>query len=123
MGNSFKDLRVWQIAMELALSVYKLTADFPHDERFGLISQLRRAAVSVPSNIAEGYARSTTGEYRLFLGHARGSCSELETQILLAKALHFGKEEHLDEATALCADTGRLLCALMDSLHKKQPTG
>jgi four helix bundle protein len=119
MGDSFKDLRAWQRAMELALSIYKLTADFPSNERFGLTSQMRRAAVSVPSNIAEGYARSTTGEYLLFLGHARGSCSELETQILLSKSLDFGKVENLDEATALCNDAGRLLCALLNSLRAK----
>jgi four helix bundle protein len=73
MGDSFKDLVAWQRSMELTLSVYKLTKDFPGDERLGLTNQMRRAAVSIPSNIAEGYARASTGEYIQFLGHARGS--------------------------------------------------
>ena len=119
MGDSFKNVLAWQRGMDLALSIYKLTADFPGDERFGLTSQMRSAAVSVPSNIAEGYARSTTGEHVLFAGHARGSCSELETQILLAKSLGFGKSDNLDEAENLCSETGRLLCALMKALRAK----
>lgn len=90
MGESFKNLAVWQRAIELTVAVYKLTAMFPDSERFGLINQLRRASVSVASNIAEGYGRSTKGEYVLFLGHARGSNSEVETQIVIAKALGFG---------------------------------
>lgn len=121
MGSSFKDLLAWQRGMELTLEIYKLTARFPADERFGLTSQMRRAAVSIPSNVAEGYARSTTGEYLQFLGHARGSCSELETQILLAKSLGFGECGQLEETTKLCSDVGRLLCALMNSLRTKSP--
>jgi four helix bundle protein len=120
MGESFKDLHAWQKAMELALRVYELTADFPSDERFGLTNQMRRTSVSIPSNIAEGYARASTGEYIQFLGHARGSSSELETQLILAKSLHYGKGIHLDEAEKLCNDVGRLLCALMNSLRAKK---
>jgi four helix bundle protein len=119
MANSFKDLVAWQRAMELALVIYRLTNDFPKDERFGLINQMRRAAVSVPSNIAEGYARASTGEYVQFLGHARGSCSELETQLILARSLKYGATNNLDEADGLSADAGRLLCALMSSLRAK----
>jgi four helix bundle protein len=84
MGQSFRDLIAWQKAAELSIEVYKATSHFPDSERFGLISQMRKAAVSVASNIAEGYGRSTKGEYYLFLGNARGSCCELETQILRA---------------------------------------
>ncbi|MGB8258840.1 MAG: four helix bundle protein [Terracidiphilus sp.] len=119
MGESFKDLLVCQKAMELAREIYRLTDAFPDLERFGLTGQMRRAAVSVPSNVAEGYARSSTGEYVLFLGHGRGSCAELETQLLLSRSLGFGKEQSQKTAMGLCADTGRLLHALMQSLKPR----
>ena len=90
MGESFKDLIVWQRAVQLSMAVYKLTSSFPDSERFGLTNQLRRATVSVASNIAEGYGRSTKGEYLLFLGHARGSNCELQTQLIISKGLGFG---------------------------------
>ena len=114
--GSFKDLRAWRKAMEMVVSLYRLTDSFPSSERFGLISQLRRAGVSVPSNIAEGYGRSSKGEYVLFLGHARGSNSEVETQLEIAKALGFGEKKQIAEAEGLCADVGRLLGALINSL-------
>jgi len=117
MGESFRNLEVWQRAIELTLAVYKLTAAFPDSERFGLTSQLRRAAVSVASNIAEGYGRSTRGEYVLFLGHARGSISEVETQIVIAKALEFGSKEDLRNAESLCNQVGRMLRGLMKTLR------
>src|SRR5579871_1476681 len=98
MGQSFKDLSVWQRAVQLTVEVYKLTNDFPNSERFGLTHQLRRASVSVASNIAEGYGRATKGEYVQFLGHARGSVSEVETQLVIAKALGFGARLKLDSA-------------------------
>ena len=119
MGQSFKDLVVWQRAIQLTLAVYQLTAKFPVDERFGLTNQMRRAAVSIASNIAEGYGRSTKGEYLLFLGHAPGSCSELETQIVIARGLHFGAGPSLESASRLCDDVGRLLGGLMKSLHRR----
>jgi len=117
MGESFRNLEVWQRAIEWTLAVYKLAAAFPDSERFGLTSQLRRAAVSVASNIAEGYGRSTRGEYVLFLGHARGSISEVETQIVIAKALEFGSKEDLRNAESLCNQVGRMLRGLMKSLR------
>jgi four helix bundle protein len=120
MGQSFKDLVVWQRAVELTVDVYKLTSKFPESERFGLTNQMRRASVSVASNIAEGYGRSTKGEYVQFLGHARGSCSELETQIVIAKKLGFGAPQNLQSAESLCNDVGRLLGALMKSIRSKQ---
>ena len=116
MGQSFKELKVWQKAMELALTVYKLSSTFPDAERFGLTNQLRRASVSVPSNIAEGYGRASTGEYRHFLGIARGSNCEIETQMALAKALCFGSEQTYVEAESLCDEVGRLLTSTMRSL-------
>jgi four helix bundle protein len=82
----------------LTLAVYKLTSLFPDSERFGLTNQLRRAGVSVASNIAEGYGRATKGEYVQFLGYARGSNSEIETQIVISKALGFGSPEMLDKS-------------------------
>ena len=121
MGQSFKDLVVWQRAIALTIDIYKLTAKFPEGEKFGLTSQMRRAAVSIASNISEGYGRATRGEYIQFVGHARGSCSEVETQIVIAKALGFGERTTLDSAENLCDDVGRLLGALMKSLRPKQP--
>ncbi len=119
MAGSFKDLAVWQRSVELTLAVYKLTSAFPDSERFGLINQLRRAAVSVPSNIAEGYGRSTKGEYVVFLGHARGSSSEIETQLIIARALGFGSKQALDEAENLCNEVGRMLGGLLRSVRTK----
>lgn len=81
MGASFKDLVVWQRAVQLSLAIYKLTSSFPASERFGLTNQLRRASVSLASNIADGYGRSTKGEYLLFLGHARGSNCEFKRNL------------------------------------------
>jgi four helix bundle protein len=119
MGESFRNLAVWQRSIELTLAVYKLTASFPDSERFGLTNQLRRASVSVASNIAEGYGRSTKGEYILFLGHARGSNSEVETQIVIAKALGFGSKEMICMTEELCSEVGRMLTAVMKSLRSK----
>ena len=87
--KSYKDLLIWQKGMALAKFVYKLSARFPVDERYGLISQVRRAAVSVPSNIAEGQARHTTKEFLQFLSHAQGSLAEVETQLMLSVDLGF----------------------------------
>jgi four helix bundle protein len=84
---------VWQRAIQLTVAIYKLTASFPESERFGLTNQLRRASVSVASNIAEGYGRSTSGEYIQFLGDARGSNCEVQTQLVISAALGFGSEE------------------------------
>lgn len=116
MGASFKDLVVWQRAVELSTEIYRLTADFPSSELFGLSGQLRRASVSIASNIAEGYSRSTRGEYLQFLGHARGSNCELQTQLVIAKALNFGRANAHDSVERLSADVSRLLIALMGKL-------
>src|SRR5580704_16066744 len=117
MGQSFKDLVVWQKSVDLTSAIYELTARFPEAERFGLTNQMRRASVSVPSNISEGYGRSTKGEYYQFLGHARGSCSELETQLVIARRLGFGESKELEITEHLCDDVGRLLGALMKSVR------
>ena len=97
--KTHKDLKVWQEAMKLAKEVYRLTAGFPREEVYGLTSQMRRAAVSVPSNIAEGAARASSREFTQFLYIALGSLSELETQWLLALELGMapnGPEKHID---------------------------
>ena len=119
MGQSFRDLVVWQRAITLTLEVYKLTATFPDSERFGLTNQLRRAAVSVASNIAEGYGRSSKGEYIQFLGHARGSISEVETQLVIARGLEFGSKQLLKTAEESCSEVGRMLRTMMKSLQPK----
>jgi four helix bundle protein len=116
-NRGFKDLLAWQRAMQMVLAVYELTAQFPIAERFGLSGQMRRAAISVPSNIAEGYGRVTTGEFKQFLGHARGSSAEVETQLMIANKLHFGSKEAIDNAGRLCVDVSRLLTGLMRSLQ------
>ncbi len=95
MISSYKDLLVWQRSMDLVEKVYRLTAVYPSSEQWGLVSQLRRSSVSVPSNIAEGYGRQSTGDYRHFLSIARGSLLEIETQLLLSQRLNF-----LDTAAA-----------------------
>jgi four helix bundle protein len=123
MGQSFKDLLVWQHAIGLTTEIYNLTANFPNAERFGLTNQMRRASVSIASKIAEGYGRATKGEYFQFLGHSRGSCSELETQLVIARNLGFGTVPNLESSEGLCHDVSRLLSALMNSLRAKRPSG
>ncbi len=117
MGASYKELVAWQRAVELTVAIYKLTTSFPTDERFGLTNQLRRASVSIASNIAEGYGRSTKGEYVLFLGHARGSKCEVETQLVIAGALGFGSEEQRQQAVNLADEVGRMLVVMMRKLR------
>ncbi|MGA7342603.1 MAG: four helix bundle protein [Terracidiphilus sp.] len=119
MGESFRNLAAWRHAIEMSLAIYKPTSSFPDSERFGLTNRLRRASISVASNIAEGYGRSTRGEYIQFLGHARGSNSEVETQLVIAKALGFGSKQMLRTGEELCSEVGRMLGALMKSLRPK----
>jgi len=119
MAGSFRDLAVWQRSVGLALAIYKLTSAFPESERFGLVSQLRRAAVSIPSNIAEGYGRSSKGEYVQFLGHARGSNFEVETQLVIARALGFGSKQAIEPAEGLCHEVGRMLGGVLRSVRAK----
>ena len=94
-GDSFKGLIIWRRAVEVSLVIYQLTSTFPRSEQFGLTNQLRRAGVSVASNIAEGYGRSSRGEYVVFLGHARGSNFEIQTQLIIAEGLNLGEIELL----------------------------
>lgn len=118
VGESFRDLVVWQRAIELTVAIYKFTGSFPASERLGLTNQLRRASVSIASNIAEGYGRSTKGEYIQFLGHARGSNCELQTQLVISKALGFGSDESIDRAERLSVEVSRMLIAMMNKLRR-----
>jgi four helix bundle protein len=117
--QSFRDLQVWKKSMELTIAIYQLTHDFPHEERYGLTNQLRRSAVSIPSNIAEGQGRLNTREFRQFLGVARGSNCELQTQLEIARSLQFGKLSTLDRAESLSHEIGKMLFALLNSLPAK----
>jgi four helix bundle protein len=114
--KDYKDLHVWQKAMELAKHVYLLTGRFPSEEKFGLISQMRRAAVSIPSNIAEGQARNTTGEYVQFISHAEGSSAELDTQIRLCLDLGYCVGPDVEDIFKLLTDVQKMLKRLRHSL-------
>ena len=116
VAPSYRDLRVWNAAMSLVLEVYKITETFPRDERFGLTSQLRRAAVSVASNIAEGHARTTRGEYKNSVSVARGSVAEVEVQLFLAKELGYQQSVGFANAFEYCDAISRMLTNLKHAL-------
>jgi four helix bundle protein len=116
MNQSFRDLLVWQRAIQLTVAIYCMTREFPREELYGLTSQVRRSAVSVASNIAEGQGRLTAGEFRQFLGIARGSNFEVQTQIEIARALKLGNPKLLDEADGLSHQVGKMIYALIESM-------
>ena len=116
MGDSYKQLIAWKKGVEFALEVYRATSQFPREELDGLTSQLRRAAVSIPSNIAEGQARCTAKDFRNFLGHARGSLAEVETQLLIARGLGYLRAEQSSRLSVLAAELGRILNGLRSSI-------
>jgi four helix bundle protein len=117
--SSHKNSVAWQKGMELAALIYKVTQGFPADERFGLTNQLRRAAVSIPSNIAEGKGRLSTGELIQFLGIARGSTLEVQTQLELASMLGFGDQVGIREAQGLVVEEVKILNATLVTLRAK----
>jgi len=119
MLKSYKELKVWQKAYNLCIEIYKITRTFPKEELYGLTSQMRRAAVSVPSNIAEGYGRKTTPEYLRSLYIAYGSNCELETQILLSGDLGLMKAEALNKLLADLGEVERMLKALIKAVENK----
>ena len=119
-ASSFRDLRVWQEAMKLTTEIYKSTSAFPKHELYGLSQQIRRAAVSVPSNIAEGQARLSTGEFKHFLGNARGSLMEIETQLLIARHLDYLDDIQSDLLLKDAAEVGRILNGLLASLASRK---
>lgn len=119
MLRTFRDLVAWQKALALCRNVYELTRGFPREERFGLTAQLRRCAVSVPSNIAEGYGRGMTRDYVRFLRTAKGSLCELETQVMIARELRFTQESVVTPLLGSVAEVARILSALIASLERK----
>jgi len=116
-SSSFRELRIWQEAVELALAIYRATMAFPKHELYGLTSQMRRAAVSIPSNVAEGKGHSSNGDFGRFLFHARGSLLELQTQILVAQGLEYLTEEQAAKLTQTTDDLGRGLNGLIQSVR------
>lgn len=118
--QNYKDLLVWQKGIVLAKAIYRLTQSFPAEEKFGLVSQMRRAAVSIPSNLAEGQARHTTGEFVQFISHAEGSAAELDTQLILAVELGFSKKPTAMPIYELIEEIRRMLNALRRAVsHRK----
>ncbi len=119
MLKNYKELKVWQRSYQLCLEIYKITKKFPNEERYGLTSQIRRAAVSVPSNLAEGYGRKTTPEYIRFLYIAYSSNCEMETQILLSGDLGYIETGKLGILQEGIGEVERMLKALIKSLERK----
>jgi four helix bundle protein len=117
-AGGYRDLLVWQKAVTLAKSIYQITQHFPQEERFGLVSQMRRAAVSIPSNIAEGQARRTTGGFIQFLSQAEGSAAELDTQLVLAVELGYCGTADVAKAAELVSEVKKMLNGLRRTLVK-----
>src|SRR5207244_1516772 len=119
MSSSFRELQVWQRGMDIVEAVYRISGGFPKIEIYGLMSQVRRAAVSVPSNIAEGHTRSSTREYLRHVSVAQGSLAEVETQLELAARLRYVTEQELQPVQEQCVYLGRQLHHLRDALLKR----
>jgi len=117
---NYKDLILWRKAMDLAVVVHQSCTAFPRSEIYGLVSQLRRAAISIPSNIAEGYARRSKKEYIYFLHVARGSMAELETQLLLAQRVGYLPESEVADLQGQIDEVVRILHAMIAGLHRRQ---
>ncbi len=118
--RSYKDLLVWRKGIALAKLLYELTNSFPSEEKFGIVAQIRRAAVSIPSNIAEGQARHTTGEFIQFISHAEGSVAELDTQLILSIELKFCSSGTAETAFVLILELRRMLNALRRKLAARR---
>ena len=117
--KSFRDLRIWQLAMELVEVVYKVTKQFPKEELYGLTSQIRRAAVSIPSNIAEGHTREHTKEFLHHLSMAQASLAELDTQLELSQRLNYLSEETLTQLSQHMVSLGKQQYALRNALLRR----
>lgn len=115
-ASNYKDLLVWQKGITLVKRIYELSSKFPADEKYGITSQMRRAAVSVPSNIAEGQARHTTGEFIQFISHAEGSVAELETQLIIATELGYCTKPETRVVLALVEESRKMLNSLRRAL-------
>jgi four helix bundle protein len=114
--QSFRDLLVWQRSIELAADVYRLSRTFPREELYGMSAQIRRAAISIGSNIAEGQGRLTRGEFRQFLGIARGSNCELQTQLEIARTLDLGDKALIARVESLSFEVGKMINAILSAL-------
>jgi four helix bundle protein len=119
MAQDYRNLIVWQKAIDLTVCVYQLTRSFPKDEVYGLVPQMRRASVSVASNIAEGRGRLNVAEFRQFLGVAQGSIYELQTQLLVARKLRMGSEDSLNGVESLSNEVSKMLGAFIQTFNRK----
>jgi four helix bundle protein len=117
MGQSYRELIAWQEAMDFVMDVYRTTKTFPRDEIYALAGQTRRAAVAVPTNIAEGQARFTANEFHFFLGRARGSLVEVETQLMIAQNLAYFTPEHGKQLLNKAAELGKILNGLIGAIR------
>ncbi len=117
MAQDYRDLVVWQKAIDLTVCIYQLTRAFPKDELYGLVSQMRRASVSVASNIAEGRGRLNSAEFRQFLGLAQGSIYELQTQLIVVKRLTLASADALTEAGLLSNEVSKMLASFIQTLN------
>ena len=117
MGQSYRELVAWQKAMDFVMDVYRTTKTFPRDETYALAGQLRRAAVAVPTNIAEGQARFSPNEFYFFLGRARGSLVEVETQLMIAQNLSYFTPEHGKQLLQEAAELGKILNGLISAIR------
>src|SRR5437773_1336445 len=120
--SSYRDLLVWRKGIDLVKSVYVITQSFPADERFGLTAQIRRAAVSVPSNIAEGQARHTTGEFIHAISDSEGSLAEVDTQLVIAIELGYCRQPDVELAAGLVTERQKMLTSLRRKLQDKRTT-
>lgn len=117
MGQSYRELIAWQRAMDFVMDVYSTSKAFPRDELYGLASQMRRAAVAVPTNIAEGQARFSANEFHYFLGRARGSLVEVETQLMIAQNLAYFSPDHGKHLLDKAAELGKILNGLIGAIR------
>lgn len=120
--NKFKELKVWQDSIELAVEIYKLTKNFPHEEKFGLVSQINRSVISISSNIAEGAGRNNEKEFKQFLGIALGSACELESQIIVSCKLNFISEDAVRQQSEKIVHIQNMIGKLIKSISVIQNT-
>lgn len=118
-GKNFRDLKVWQLGMQLAEEVYRLSQEFPKHETYGLGSQIQRAAVSIPANIAEGHAIGSSKDFARFLGIAQGSLAELETHLMLAERMRYGNPIEIQAILSRCSEEARMLRGLRKSVRAR----
>jgi four helix bundle protein len=116
--RNFKELKIWQKGFDIAINCFKLTEDFPSEQKFALISQINRSGVSIPSNIAEGSSRSSEKDYNRFLEISLGSCFELETQLLISQAIKYGDDTVRNKILANIDEEEKMIMSFMNKLNK-----